>query len=112
MVGQYHKFNGHEFEQASGDGGRYRSLGCCCPWGHKESDTTEQLNNSNNSKGGRSPLSVCEYLVSNNTLLIRAIVYWGEGNGNPLQHSCLGNFMDRGAWETTVYGVTKESDTT
>ena len=68
MVGQHHQFNGHEFEQASGDGGRYRSLGCCCPWGHKESDTTEQLNNSNNSKGGRSPLSVCEYLVSNNTL--------------------------------------------
>ena len=35
----------------------------------------------------------------------------GEGNGNPLQYSCLGNPMDRGAWQATVHGVTK-SDTT
>ena len=31
----------------------------------------------------------------------------GEGNGNPLQHFCLGNSMDRGAWWATVRGVTK-----
>ena len=31
----------------------------------------------------------------------------GEGNGNPLQYSCLGNAMDRGAWWATVHGVTK-----
>ena len=31
----------------------------------------------------------------------------GEGNGNPLQCSCLGSPMDRGAWPTTVHGVTK-----
>ena len=36
----------------------------------------------------------------------------GEVNGNPLQYSCLGNPMDKGAWWTTVHGVTKESDTT
>ena len=36
----------------------------------------------------------------------------GEGNGNPLQHSCLGNPMDRGTWRATVNGETKESDTT
>ena len=30
-----------------------------------------------------------------------------EGNGNPLQHSCLENAMDREAWQTTVHGVTK-----
>ena len=30
-----------------------------------------------------------------------------EGNGNPLQYSCLGNSMDRGAWWATVYGVAK-----
>ena len=35
----------------------------------------------------------------------------GEGNGNPLQYSCLENPMDRGAWQATVYGVAKESDT-
>ena len=31
----------------------------------------------------------------------------GVGNGNPLQYSCLENFMDRGAWWATVHGVTK-----
>ena len=31
----------------------------------------------------------------------------GEGNGNPLQYSCLEHPMDRGAWWATVYGVTK-----
>ena len=31
----------------------------------------------------------------------------GEGNGNPLQYSCLENSMDRGAWRATVPGVTK-----
>ena len=36
----------------------------------------------------------------------------GEGYGNPLQYSCLGNPMDRGAWWTTVHGVAKESDLT
>ena len=36
----------------------------------------------------------------------------GEGNGNPLQYSCLGNPMDRGAWRTSVHEVEKESDTT
>ena len=36
----------------------------------------------------------------------------GEGNGNPLQYSCLGNPIDRGAWWATVHGVAKESDTT
>ena len=36
----------------------------------------------------------------------------GEGKGNPLQYSCLGNPMDRGAWWAAVHGVTKESDVT
>ena len=31
----------------------------------------------------------------------------GGGNGNPLQYSCLENSMDRGVWQTAVYGVTK-----
>ena len=31
----------------------------------------------------------------------------GEGNGNPLQYSCLENPMDRGAWRATAYGVAK-----
>ena len=31
----------------------------------------------------------------------------GEGNGNPLQYSCLENFIDRGAWWATAHGVAK-----
>ena len=33
--------------------------------------------------------------------------FFGEGNGDPLQYSCLGNPMDRGAWQATVHGVAK-----
>ena len=36
----------------------------------------------------------------------------GEGNGNPLQYSCLGNHMDRRVWWAIVHGVAKELDTT
>ena len=35
----------------------------------------------------------------------------GEGNGNSFQHSCLGNLIDRGAWQATVHVVAKELDT-
>ena len=38
--------------------------------------------------------------------------YPGEEPGNPLQYSCLGNPMDRGAWWATVHGVAKESHVT
>ena len=31
----------------------------------------------------------------------------GEGHGNPFQYSCLGNHIDRGAWQAMIYGVTK-----
>ena len=44
MVGWHHQLDGHEFEQALGVGDGQESLACCSPWGHKESDTTEQLN--------------------------------------------------------------------
>ena len=36
----------------------------------------------------------------------------GEGNGNPLQYSCLGNLRDRGDWQATIYRIAKESDMT
>ena len=45
MVGWHHQLNGCEFEQTPGDGEGQGSMVCCCPWGHKESDMTEQLNN-------------------------------------------------------------------
>ena len=57
----------------------WRSLVGCSPWGHEESDTTERLHFS---------LSCI-----------------GEGNGNPLQCSCLENPRDGGAWWAAVYGV-------
>ena len=60
-----------------------RSLVSCSPWGHKESDTTEQLH----------------FPFSFSCI--------GEGNGNPLQCSCLENPMDRGAWWAALYGVTQ-----
>ena len=41
MVGWHHQLNGHEFEQALGDGEGQGSLACCSPRGHKESDETE-----------------------------------------------------------------------
>ena len=57
MVGWPHQLNGHEFEQTLGDGEGQGRLVCCSPWGHKESDMTEWLNNSsndnNNNKIGR-----------------------------------------------------------
>ena len=45
MIGWNHPLNGHEFEQALEDDKGQGSLVCCSPWGHKELDTTEWLNN-------------------------------------------------------------------
>ena len=64
-----------------------RSLVGCSPWGLEESDTTERLH----------------FHFSLSCI--------GEGNGNPLQCSCLENPRDWGAWWATVWGHT-ESDTT
>ena len=64
-----------------------RSLVGCSPWGHEESDTTERLH----------------FHFSLSCI--------GEGNGNPLQCSCLENPRDRGAWWAAVSGVA-QSDTT
>ena len=58
-----------------------RSLVGCSPWGREESDTTERL-----------PFHFSLSCI-------------GEGNGNPLQYSCLENPRDRGAWWAAVYGV-------
>ena len=63
MVGWHHRLNGHEFEQTPGDGEGQGSLACCSPWGHKESDTTKQLNN-NNRERGFSPSSILIYVVT------------------------------------------------
>ena len=59
----------------------WRSLVGCSPWGREESDTTEWLH----------------FHFSLSRI--------GEGNGNPLQCSCLENPRDRGAWWAAIYGV-------
>ena len=61
----------------------WRSLVGCSPWGRKESDTTERLH----------------FHFSLSCI--------GDGNGNPLQCSCLENPRDGGAWWAAVYGVTQ-----
>ena len=61
----------------------WRSLVGCSPWGRQESDTTERLH----------------FHFSLSCI--------GEGNGNPLQCSCLENLRDRGAWWAAVSGVTQ-----
>ena len=60
-----------------------RSLVGCSPWGHEESDTTKWL-----------PFHFSLSCI-------------GEGNGNPLQCSCLENPRDGGAWWAAIYGVTQ-----
>ena len=44
MVGWHRRLDRHEFEKSPGVGNGQGSLACCSSWGHKESDTTEQLN--------------------------------------------------------------------
>ena len=46
MIGWHHRLNGPEFEQVPGNGEGQGSLACCRPWGCKDSDTNEILNNS------------------------------------------------------------------
>ena len=48
MVGCHHQLNGHELEQTLGTSLGQGSPGCSNPWGHKELDTTEELNNNHN----------------------------------------------------------------
>ena len=50
MVGWHHQLNVNEFEQAPGDSEGQGSLACCSPWGHKELDATERLNNKQQQK--------------------------------------------------------------
>ena len=52
MVGWHHQLNGHKFEQPPGDGEGQGSLAFCSPRGHKELNTTGQLNNNNNKAEG------------------------------------------------------------
>ena len=93
-----------------------RSLVGYSPWGRKESDTTEQLNLSELMSlqgfpgGSVGKESACS--AEDPSLISGSGISPGEGNGIPLQYSCLGNPMDGRAWWATVHGVTRESDIT
>ena len=58
MVGWHHQFNGHEFGKTQGDGKGQGGLVCCSPWGCKELDTTQGLNNNNNNNDMFTKLSL------------------------------------------------------
>ena len=71
MVGWHHWLSGHEFEQALGDGEGQGSLAYCSPWGHKESDMTEWLNNNKAPEACNLPnFTYCSYIDS----IVRAIL--------------------------------------
>ena len=53
MFGWHLQVNGHELKQTPGDGEGQGSLACCSPWGRKEQNTSERLNNNNKAHGGR-----------------------------------------------------------
>ena len=55
MVG-WRQLHGREFEQTPGGGEGQGSLVCCSPWGRKESDTTELLNNNSNTRVGQAAI--------------------------------------------------------
>ena len=57
MIGWHHRLNGHEFEQAPGDGEGQGSLECYSPWGCKKSDMIEQLSHQKKKKGGEGDLN-------------------------------------------------------
>ena len=90
-----------------------RSLAGYCPWGCKESDTTEQLSTAQYKELSFPGGTVVKNLSANagDTGDVGSIPGSGRSpgvrNGNPLQYSCLGNPMDTRAWQTTVHGVTK-----
>ena len=83
MVRQYHRLNGHEFKQTLGDTEGQGSLVCCSPWGHKELDTIQQLNDDRDGK---------EDLRNNGQMLQAAVPdkLQGTGNGEP-GHGQKGN---------------------
>ena len=90
IAGWHHWLDGHEFEQAPGIGDGQGGLACCSPWGHKKLDTTERMNwylymgFLSGSDGEESACSVGD--LGSISGLERSP---GEGNGNPLQYSCL-----------------------
>ena len=100
MIAWHHQLDGHKFEQAPGDGEGQGSLAYCRPWGHKESNMTEQLNDIGKTEDfpGGSGGKASVYNAGDLGSIPGSGRFPGEGNGNPLQYSCLENSMNKGAW--------------
>ena len=113
MVGWHHLLSGHEFEQTPGDTEGQGSLACHSPWGGKELDMTQWLNNIKCFKGFPRWLSgkrICLPRQESEEKLLRSLGQEDPlevGNGNSLQYSCLENSMDRGAWWALAHRVAK-----
>ena len=89
--------------------GRWSLVGCRL-WGRTESDTTKATQQQQERNKGFSDGSMVKNLPANagyTGLTPDQGRSPGEGNGNPLQYSCLGNSTNRGAWQATVHGVAK-----
>ena len=108
MVGWHHRLNGHEFEQALGIVDWQGSLACYSPWGRRVGhDWVTELKWTELGFPGDSDGKESAWNAGEQALIPR----WGrspvEGNGNPLQYSCLENSMSRGAWWATIHRVAK-----
>ena len=78
-------------------------------WRHREKSVFEALSGSEGFPGGsEAKVSACNVGDLGSIPAGRSP---GGGNGNPLQYSCLGNPIDREAWQATVHGVAKKLDT-
>ena len=90
---------------------------CCSPWGHKESDTTEQLDNNNKYSSdsvhlsggflGGSAVKNPPANAGDMGLILGSGKSPRERHGKPLQYSCLENPLDRGALQATIHVVTR-----
>ena len=70
MVEWHHRLNGHKFEQAVGVGDGQGSLACCSPWGRKESDMTERMNDNKTFSFMRTLHTVCVNLHFSDTRVL------------------------------------------
>ena len=118
IVGWHHQLHGHELGQTLGGSEGQGGLVCCSPWGCKELDMTERLDNNNWLLNAQlfaelpqwlsSKEFTCSVEVAGDTGSIPGSGRSpGAGHGNPLQYSCLESPLNRGAWRATVHRATK-----
>ena len=123
MVGWHHWLNGHEIEQAPGDGEGQGGLEYCSPWGHNQSDMTEWLNwtelndyftllylslpHAQRIPSWLRKLRVCLQCRRPRFDPWVGKILWRRKWQPTPEFLPEKSFMDRGAWQATVYGVTK-----